>query len=158
MLDSPRKGKRFAWLAMYYLPLPWALDLTVVLIPFPSSEGWSLLYHQFPSRSNWITYGALLGAFIVFPWIIRKRIVRVVSKNWWDFFVSVFWGYAIAIAATLTSLLLLGACGLLGTPLDGENMEFAILTLLYVPPPWAPVIGAILQVRRPSEQCARNDR
>jgi len=132
---------------MYYLPLPWALYYAVVLIPFPSSEGWSLLYYQFPSRSYWITYGVLLGAFSFFPWTMGNRIVRAVSKNWRGLFVRLFWGYAIAIAGTLAWLVILGVCGLLGTALDGENLVFAMLLLLYLPPLWAPVIGAILQIR-----------
>ncbi|MBW2380285.1 MAG: hypothetical protein JRG70_12160 [Deltaproteobacteria bacterium] len=147
MFDGPRTGKRFAWVVMYYLPLPWALYYSVVLIPFPGAQGWSLLYHQFPTPSYWVAYTVLLGAFCVLPWTIAKPLVRVVSKNWRDLFVK-FWGYVFAVAGTLSWLLVLKLCGLLGTPLDGENLVFATLILFYVPPLWAPVIGALLQVRR----------
>ena len=149
MLDSPGKGKRFAWVAMYYLPLPWALNLTVVLIPFPSSEGWSLLYSSYPSRNYWIVYAVLLGLLGILPWTMGKPLERGVFREWRDFFVHLFWGYVIALATHLGWLLILGTCGFLGPlPLDGEDLVFAILTLWYVPPLWAPVIGAILQVRR----------
>ena len=55
----------------------------------------------------------------------------------------------IALVVHLGWLLVLGMSGVLGAlPLGGEDAAFAILTLLYVPPFWAPVIGALLQVRR----------
>jgi len=146
MLNSPGKGKRFAWVAMYYLPLPWALNLTVALIPFPSSEGWSLLYSGYPSRNYWIVYAVLLGLLGILPWTMGNPLERGVFREWRDFFVRLFWGYAIALAAHLSWLLILGMCGFL--TLDGEDVAFTILTLWYVPPFWAPVIGAILQVRR----------
>jgi hypothetical protein len=149
MFDGPRTGKRFAWVAMYYLPLPWALYYSVVLIPFPGAQGWSLLYYQFRSPSYWVVYAVLLGVFSVVPWTIGKPLERAVFRGWRDFFVHLVWGYSIAVAATLGWLLVLGMCGFLGgLPLDGEGAEFAILTLLYVPPLWAPVVGALLQVRR----------
>jgi hypothetical protein len=149
MLDSPRKGKRFAWVAMYYLPLPWALYYAVVLIPIPAAKGWSLLYYQFQSPSYWITYAVLLGLFGILPWTMGNPREREVFRGWRDFFVHLSWGYAIALAAHLGWLLILGMCGLLGPlPLDGEDAAFALLTLLYVPPFWAPVIAALLQVRR----------
>ena len=158
MLHSPRKGKRFAWVVMYYLPLPWALYDSVVLIPFPGAEGWSLLYDEFPSRNYWIAYTVLLGAFCILPWTIAKPLVRVVSRNWRDLFVNLFWGYVVAVAGTLSWMLVLGVCGLLGAPLVGENLVFAILILFYVPPLWAPVVGAILLIRRPADQFAQNGR
>ena len=134
---------------MYYLPLPWALYYSVVLIPFPGAQGWSLLYYQFRSPSYWVVYAVLLGVFSVVPWTMGKPLLRAVSENWRDFFVNLFWGYVVAVAGTLSWLLVLGVCGgLLGTPLDGENLVFPILILYYVPPLWAPVIGALLQVRR----------
>ena len=149
MLEGRRKGKRLAWAAMYYLPLPWALYYTVVLIPIPVAEGWSLLYYQFPSRSYWITYAVLLGLFGVLPWTMGNPRERWMFRGWRDFFVHLFWGYAIALVVHLGWLLVLGMSGVLGAlPLGGEDAAFAILTLLYVPPFWAPVIGALLQVRR----------
>lgn len=149
MLDGLRKGKRFVWAAIYYLPLPCALYYTLVLIPIPAAEGWSLLYYQFQSRSYWITYAVLLGLFGVLPWMMGNPRERWVFRGWRDFFVHLFRGYAIALAAHLGWLLILGMCGVLGPlPLDGEDAALAILTLLYVPPFWAPVIGALLQVRR----------
>ncbi|MDH3845925.1 MAG: hypothetical protein OES69_18440, partial [Myxococcales bacterium] len=75
-----------------------------------------------------------------------------VFRGWRDFFVHLFWGYAIALAAHLGWLLILRACGFLGPlPLHGEAVTLAILILLYVPPPWAPVIGAFLVIRRGSK-------
>jgi len=77
---------------------------------------------------------------------------RGVFKGWRDFFVHLAWGCAIALALTLGWLLFLRTSGLLGPlPLDGEDVEFAILTLWYTPPPWAPVIGAVLVIRRGSK-------
>ena len=133
---------------MYYLPLPWALCYTVVLVPFPGAQGWSLLYYQFRSPSYWIAYAVLLGAFCVLPWTIARPFVRAASRSWRDLFVSSFWGYVVAVAGTVGWLLVLATFGLLGTPLAGENLLFGALILLYVPPLWAPVIGAILLVRR----------
>jgi hypothetical protein len=149
MVDSSRATNRFVAIAMYYLPLPWALDETVALIPFPSAGGWSLLYDQFPSRNYWIVYALLLGLFGIVPWTIGNPLKRGVFEGWRDFFVHLFLGYAIALALTLGWMLILRTCGLLGPlPLHGETVEFAILTLWYVPPLWAPVIGAFLVIRR----------
>lgn len=149
MEDSPRAIKRFVAIAMYYLPLPWALYETVILIPFPSAEGWSLLYDHFPSRNYWIVYAVSLGLFGILPWTMGNPLERGVFRGWRDFFVYLFWGYAIAVAAHLGWLLILRACGFLGPlPLHGEAVTFAVLTLWYVPPFWAPVIGAFLVIRR----------
>jgi hypothetical protein len=151
MLDSPRRIKGLVAIAMYYLPLPWALYLTVALIPLPSAEGWSLLYSG-PSRDYWIVYTVLLGWLGIVPWTMGNPFDRGVFEGWRDFFVHLAWGYAIALAAHMGWLLILRACGFLGPqPLHGESVEFAILTLWYTPPPWAPVIGAVLVIRRGSK-------
>jgi hypothetical protein len=149
MVDSPRRIKGFVAIVMYYLPLPRALYFTVALIPFPSAEGWSLLYHHGRHRSYWIIYAVSLGLFGILPWTMGNPLERGVFRGWRDFFVYLFWGYAIALAAHLGWLLILGMCGFLGPlPLHGEDVAFAILTLWYVPPFWAPVIGAFLVIRR----------
>jgi hypothetical protein len=144
MVDSPKRKKALLPIAMYYVPLPWALYLTVMLIPLPSAEGWSLLYSGYPSRDYWIVYTVLLGWLGIVPWTIGNRLDRAGFKGWRDLLVHLAWGYAIALALTAVWLLILRAWGLLGPlPLRGEDVEFVILTLWYVPLPWAPVIGAI---------------
>lgn len=149
LAGGPREVKRLAWAAMYYLPLPWALYYALVLVPIPNAEGWSLLYYQFQSRSYWIIYAVLLGLLGVLPWTTGNPRQRWVFQGWRDFLVHLFLGYAIAMAAHLGWLLILGMCGVLGPlPLNGEDAAFAVLTLMYVPPFWAPVIGALLQLRR----------
>jgi hypothetical protein len=152
MLDSPRRIKGFVAIAMYYLPLPWVLYETVALIPFPSAEGWSLLYYHGPHRDYWIVYAELLALFGILPWTMGNPLERGVFKGWRDFFVHLFWGYAIALAAHLGWVLILAVCGFLGPrPLDGEDLTLAILILWYLPPFWAPVIGAVLVIRRGSK-------
>jgi len=149
MADSPKGIRGLVAIATYYLPLPWALYLTVMLIPLPSAEGWSLLYSGYPSRDYWIVYTVLLGWLGIVPRIMGKPLQRGVFKGWRDFLVHMAWGYGIALALTLVWLLILRMLGLLGPlPLDGEAVTFAVLSLWYVPPPWAPVIGAALVMRR----------
>jgi len=100
----------------------------------------------------------LLGWLGIVPWITGNPFERGVFRGWWDFFVHLAWGYAIALALTMGWLLILGMCGLLGPqPLDGEDAAFAILTLWYVPPPWAPVIGVVLVIRRGRRRSGRSD-
>ncbi len=142
MPDSSSKGKRVAWFAMYYLPLPWALYYTVMLIPLPTDKGWRLLYYSFPSRSYWIAYSVLLGAFGILSWSMRRPGVRAASSRWRDFLVAIFWGYVIAVAGLMGWLLVLGLCGFVTAV--GEDAVFAVLALLCVPPLWSPVIGAFL--------------
>jgi hypothetical protein len=108
-------------MVMYYLPLPWAVYYSVVLIPFPGAQGWSLLYYQFRSPSYWVVCAVLLGVFSVVPWTIGKRLERAVFRGWRDFFVHLVWGYAIAVAATLGWLLVLGMCGFLGGAAAGRR-------------------------------------
>lgn len=87
------------------------------------------------------------SALCILPWLKGKPLFQVAANNGKGFLMTLFRGYAIAMAATLSWLLILGVFGLLGTPLGGEDFVFALLILLWVPPLWAPVIGAVLRPR-----------
>ena len=139
--------------AMYYLPIPLALHLAMPLVPMPSTKGWSILYYDYGSRDYWIVYAVLLGWLWIVPWLMGNPLKRGAFRGWWDFLVHMAWGYAIAVGLTLGWLLILGTPHLRSPqPLDGELVVFAMLTLLYIPPPWAPVIAALLVSRRGSKE------